>query len=95
MVSAWTPAYPSCFRRRRLAGRPGGRAVQGHSTACAATWTMALMWWPHRIAIGLAATASGIILGVYGAGEIGEGNGWGWPYHSGGLRPGLVGVWHR
>ncbi len=40
---------------------------------------MALMWWPHRLAIGLAATVSGFILGVYGVGEIGEGNGWGWP----------------
>ena len=37
------------------------------------------MWWPHLVAIGLTATASGFILGVYGAGEIGEGNGWGWP----------------
>ncbi len=40
---------------------------------------MALMWWPHRFALGLAATVAGIILGVYGAGEIGESNGWGWP----------------
>ena len=39
----------------------------------------ALMWSPHRFAIGLTATASGFILGVYGAGQIGESNGWGWP----------------
>ena len=45
---------------------------------------MALMWWPNRLAIGLAATASGFILGVYGAGEIGESNGWGWPITVGG-----------
>ncbi len=29
--------------------------------------------------MGLAATASGFILGVYGVGELGESNGWGWP----------------
>ena len=39
---------------------------------------MALMWSPYRLAIGLAATAFGFILGIYGAGEIGDSNGWGW-----------------
>lgn len=58
---------------------------------------MALMWRPHRffsglaLFIGLAATASGFILGVYGAGEIGEGNGLGWPITVGAFVLVLVG----
>ena len=40
---------------------------------------MALMWSPYRLATGISVTASGFILGVFGVGEIGEGNVLGWP----------------
>ena len=51
---------------------------------------MALIWRPHRffsglaLFIGLAATASGFALVLSGVGELGEGNGWGWPATGGG-----------